>query len=73
MPMPTFMREALGYDEMGNNPALLTRDDALALREGTWRRAAGETLCRCGAAYYVHPPCQGALWLVRTCEGLVKL
>lgn len=73
MPMPTAMAEALGYDEMGNAPKLLTTDDALAIWEGSWRRASGDVICRCGANFYSHPRCQGALWLVRTCEGLVKL
>lgn len=66
------MRDALGYDEWGNNEALLAPVDKQALEEGTWMRAAGSMLCECGIEYRLHPKVQGCLWLTRTCLGLKK-
>ncbi len=71
--MTTEMQRHLGYDEDGNHPDLLAPADADALENGTWRRADQAVECVCGSAFWTHPRVQGALWLVRTCEGLVKL
>lgn len=72
--MMTRMAEALGYDENGNADRLLAVDDAVKIEHGFWRRGSGETVCeRCGMSFNLHPKVQGALWLTRTCEGLVKL
>jgi len=72
--MTTEMATAMGYDEAGNCAKLLARVDAEALEAGDFRRVAGEARCpRCGSAYRLHPPVQGALWLTRGCDGLVKL
>jgi hypothetical protein len=74
MIIPTTMLLALGYDDLGNNLNLLCRDDLEAIEAGQYLRASGEMVCRkCGCIYYDHPNVQGALWLRRACEGLVKL
>lgn len=67
------LRIGLGYDEQGNNPDLLAPVDLQALEAGKWRRADQAVICRCGLPFAIHPRVQGALWLVRTCDGLVKL
>lgn len=67
------MMRSLGYDEYGNNETLLSAVDRECLEKNTWFRASGEVLCKCGVRYYAHPKVQGALWLTRTCQGIVKL
>lgn len=73
---------SLGYDDMGNNPSLLHPDDKAMIdgdkpngRYGCTGvpRAGGDSVCKCGYINYMHPPVQGALYLTRTCEGIVKL
>lgn len=69
---------ALGYDDMGNCPRLLTESDRRAIDAGAYLRVGGEALCpECGQPYRVHPEVQGALWLRRACaprgDKLVKL
>lgn len=71
--MTTVMQENFGYDPDGNAPHLLAPQDAEALERGDFLRVAGESQCKCGSLHRHHPPVQGALWLVRSCEGLVKL
>ena len=73
--MTTNMAAALGYDSMGNNEVLLASCDAAILEAGTWKRVSGDVVCsRCSMPYRLHPPVQGALYLIRTCDnGLVKL
>lgn len=67
------MREAFGYDCMGNSPKLLAEADRIALEAGV-QRASGDCECLvCGVDFYRHPQVQGALWATRTCEGIVKL
>lgn len=74
MRAPTATLHALGYDEFGNAHHLLTEADRRALNEGLFHRADGDALCRvCGQPYRVHPEVQGALWLKRACDCLVKL
>lgn len=65
----------LGYDDLGNAPHLLHPDDKAKLDRGDYlRRTSGECLCpKCEMPYRLHPPVQGALWLNRGCENLVKL
>lgn len=67
------MRDAFGYDALGNAEHLLAPLDRERLEEGEYLRVAGEADCVCGLRYRLHPPVQGALWLRRGCEGLVKL
>lgn len=72
----------LGYDEYGNNEKLLHPDDK-AIIEGEAvngrygssgvPRAGGDYTCDCGMIFYHHPKVQGALYLTRTCVGIVKL
>lgn len=73
---------SLGYDDFGNNEALLHPNDkaiidgeAINGRYGKYGvpRAGGDSICKCGATLYQHPKVQGALYLTRTCEGIVKL
>jgi hypothetical protein len=82
MRTPDSVRYSLGYDDWGNHPALLHPNDKLAIdgeidngRYGKTGvpRAGGETICKCGFSFYLHPPVQGALYFTRTCEGIVKL
>lgn len=64
----------LHYDSFGNNPDLLTRADKRNIDAGRYLRASGDFECRCcGFPLRHHPRVQGALWLTRGCEGLVKL
>lgn len=68
------MREALGYDEFGNNPRLLHPSDERIISKGEVRRVNGDMLCqKCHMPVRLHPKVQGALWVTRSCEGLVKL
>lgn len=67
------MQELLGYDAFGNNFSLMCAGDREILESGNWIRASGDVECICGAAYRLHPPVQGCLSLIRTCQGLVKL
>jgi hypothetical protein len=68
----TRILEALGYDDMGNNPDLLCERDKAAIDRAL--RVSGDATCLgCGELYRLHPRVQGALWLVRACDGLVKL
>lgn len=73
--MTTAMATAMGYDQHGNAPDLLSPKDAAALEDNDWKRADGNAICWiCNSTYYLHPRVQGALWLRRTCDqGLVKL
>lgn len=66
------MREAFGYDMLGNSPTLVAAADEVVLERGI-NRAAGTVMCSCGVTYNLHPPVQGALWATRTCEGIFKL
>ncbi len=66
------MREAFGYDSFGNSELLLAELDKQVIDRGI-QRAAGMTMCKCGCTYNRHPAVQGALWLTRTCDGIVKL
>lgn len=70
--MTTAMKEAFGYDDLGNAPRLLAEMDRLDMERGI-KRAGGGVICSCGVLYHNHPPVQGALWLTRTCQGLFKL
>lgn len=69
----TTMQDNFGYDADGNAPHLLAEQDRIALDRGEDRRVSGDALCVCGTAYRLHPDVQGALWLKRGCEFLVKL
>lgn len=72
--MTTLMRASMGYDENGNNSELLCPKDATVLEDSSWVRAGDIECLLCHCPYSVHPPVQGALWLRRTCIGvLVKL
>ncbi len=71
--MMTVIADGLGYDAMGNAPHLLAPVDAARLEQGDFTRVDGEALCKCGAQYRLHPDVQGALWLTRGCDRLVKL
>jgi hypothetical protein len=71
---PEGIRSGLGYDEMGNAAHLLTEVDRYALEKGDFIRADGNArCCVCDYPLNQHPPVQGALWLTRSCWGLVKL
>jgi len=72
-PMTTAMSVAFGYDDHGNSPALLAEADRLVIDAGKFVRVAGEAPCQCGSLYRHHPTVQGAIWLHRACDGLVKL
>lgn len=68
---------SLGYDDMGNNAALLHPDDKRVI-EGEdggsgIPRASHMVVCKCGYEYWMHPKVQGALYFTRTCQGIVKL
>jgi len=68
------MQTALGYDEFGNNPSLLCEQDQITLEHGNYLRVSGDAECGvCGSPYRIHPAVQGCLWLIRGCDGLVKL
>jgi hypothetical protein len=69
----TEMLRRAGYDDMGNAPHLVAEQDRLVLERGGDRRVGGDALCSCGSEYRLHPLVQGALWLHRSCDGLVKL
>lgn len=71
----TEMLAHFGYDAFGNAEHLLAPRDKVVLLDGSWIRADGEASCQmCGVAYRLHPEVQGALWLRRSCSGLlVKL
>lgn len=72
--MPFTIRVTLGYDEVGFCEELIAEVDKEVMRKGTWVRAEGRVICeKCGFAYREHPPVQGALFMTRTCTGLVKL
>lgn len=71
--LTSHMRDAFGYDDYGNAPDLLAPCDKLALDNGDWIRADQNAVCKCGSINRHHPEVQGCLWLIRTCEGLVKL
>jgi hypothetical protein len=65
-----------GYDENGNNPALLLPHDLERIEAGDYIRCcAGDAECPvCHSIYRTHPRVQGALWLRRACpDRLVKL
>lgn len=69
--MPTAMARGLGYNDAGYNADLIAFGDA---REEFVPRASGDAICSvCHYALRMHPPVQGALFLTRTCTGLVKL
>lgn len=72
MAMTSLMKHNLGYDDFGNADHLLASCDKIALDEGTWIRADQNSICKCGSLNRHHPQVQGCLWLIRTCEGLVK-
>lgn len=64
----------LGYDDYGNAAHLLTEADKKCLETHDWIRVGGDAECKvCKCAYRIHPAVQGCLWLVRGCDGLVKL
>jgi hypothetical protein len=67
------MRTAMGYDEWGNSPRLVSHVDRKALNDVS--RASGDAVCsHCHVLFRLHPVVQGALWATRTCkDGLVKL
>jgi hypothetical protein len=80
---PMSVLDGLGYDEFGNNSNLLHPND-LAILNGEAEngkygnigvpRAGHEYLCEnCNYPLYSHPKVQGALYLTRTCVGIVKL
>lgn len=72
--IPETMRSFLGYDGNGNSVALLAEADRLFIENVGVPRAGGDVVCeKCGFIYYDHPPVQGALYLTRTCQGIVKL
>ena len=72
--MTSQMAHELGYDMTGNAPHLLCDKDKVALDHGDFIRYGQDVVCvKCGMVYGTHPPVQGALWLRRTCMGLVKL
>lgn len=73
MPLTEAMRRAFGYDDFGTSERLLAETDRQAIDAGEYVRVAGESECTCGLKHRLHPPVQGALWLIRSCEGLVKL
>lgn len=72
--MTSAMKEAFGYDALGNCERLVCLDDRIEMEKGI-RRAAGMVVCdHCGCTFNMHPPVQGALWATRTCmDGIVKL
>jgi hypothetical protein len=72
-PRLEILRSNLGYDSLGNAPHLLCPNDKIAIESGDYKRVGGEALCTCGLPYNLHPPVQGALYLTRSCQGLVKL
>jgi uncharacterized Zn-finger protein len=67
------MRVAMGYDDMGNAPHLVSAHDEKLLCDVS--RASGDAVCsHCHVLFRLHPVVQGALWATRTCkDGLVKL
>lgn len=71
--MTDAMRTAMGYDDFGNAPHLVSVADEILLRDVS--RASGDVVCsHCHVLFRMHPPVQGALWAIRTCkDGLVKL
>lgn len=72
--MTDAMQTALGYDSFGTNPTLVCEADRRAMDAGQMIRVSGDAVCKgCGSPYRLHPPVQGALWLIRGCDGLVKL
>lgn len=71
--MPEGMARGLGYDADGNNQSLLAERDREEIDRGIPRAAGTATCGKCGLELRLHPPVQGALWLTRTCEGIVKL
>ena len=71
---PTEVLESLGYDQFGNNASLLCMSDFESLEEGKYERVSGDSICKkCKLPYMLHPEVQGALWLRRGCNGLVKI
>ena len=72
--MPTPMSEALGYDSLGNNPTLVSEADRTTIEAGLYVRLSPDQTCPvCQQHMRSHPAVQGALWLTRACQGLVKL
>jgi hypothetical protein len=71
--MTDAMRMAMGYDEFGNAPHLVSAIDEVLLE--SIPRAGGDVICsHCHVPFRLHPVVQGALWATRTCkDGLVKL
>lgn len=68
------IRDSLGYDDFGNHPDLLAAKDKQDIEAGRYTRVSHMASCKCGYLMHQHPQVQGALWLRRTCEGiLVKL
>ncbi|AEG53175.1 hypothetical protein LOF17_25875 [Sinorhizobium meliloti] len=74
---------SLGYDDWGNNPDLLHPNDKAIIdgevENGRYGkvgvpRAGGRADCNvCGYPLELHPKVQGALYFIRSCEGIVKL
>lgn len=72
--IPATTLEGLGYDLFGNADHLLTERDQDVIDAGLYVRVHGDAECPvCRHAYRHHPVVQGALWLVRGCDRLVKL
>lgn len=68
------MSQALGYDENGNNTDLIAAADREAIDNGLYVRLSPDQTCPvCHLPMRSHPAVQGALWLTRACQGLVKL
>lgn len=71
---PSTTLKALGYDEYGNCSALLTPYDKARIKKGDVHRVSGDAICAaCNNPFKVHPRVQGALWITRGCNMLVKL
>jgi len=72
--MPSIMQYHLGYDDSGNNSELLAEADRAIIENGGYVRVSGDAPCpKCQCSYRSHPVVQGALWLHRGCDRLVKL
>lgn len=72
--MMSSVKFGLGYDDFDNAPHLLAEADKRVIDQGLWIRASQDAICCvCGEKFKYHPQVQGALWLRRGCEGLVKL
>ena len=75
MRAPSSTLAGLGYDDLGNAPHLLHPDDKAKLDRGEYNRRGGANVhCPvCDVPYWMHPPVQGALFIIRGCDQLVKL